>query len=237
MMFEKAPEIKEAACADLVAGAILPRSVLLIDSYALRREAFQLMLSAHAKDIRFQSIPAAPLAPSGAHDVILLAVDRSEAGAAQACAELASMRQFHDKTPVAALVHDEDATLTVKLLTAGFAGVISMSLEVSLVLAAIRLMCCGGAFIPKHILGAHAGCAGVPAPSLSNALTRREKEILDFVREGKPNKIIAHRLSITESTVKVHLQNIMRKMKVTNRTEVAVLGRSTAFPFQHALAG
>ncbi len=46
-------------------------------------------------------------------------------------------------------------------------------------------------------------------------------EVLDRLKLGKTNKIIAHELEISESTVKVHIRNLMKKIKATNRTEVA----------------
>ncbi len=62
------------------------------------------------------------------------------------------------------------------------------------------------------------GESGESAPSLSP----RESAILDLLREGAPNKVIARRLSLTESTVKVHLKAILRKIRVKNRTQAAV---------------
>ena len=52
-------------------------------------------------------------------------------------------------------------------------------------------------------------------------LTRREREILALVVEGMPNAKIAETLWITEQTVKFHLSNIYRKLRVVNRTEAA----------------
>jgi DNA-binding NarL/FixJ family response regulator len=43
--------------------------------------------------------------------------------------------------------------------------------------------------------------------------------VLSHLRQGKANKIIAYELGMTESTVKVHIRNIMRKMGATNRTQ------------------
>jgi DNA-binding NarL/FixJ family response regulator len=51
-------------------------------------------------------------------------------------------------------------------------------------------------------------------------LTPREREVVDCLRQGKPNKIIAYELRMSLSTVKVHLRNIMRKMQVRNRMQV-----------------
>jgi DNA-binding NarL/FixJ family response regulator len=53
-------------------------------------------------------------------------------------------------------------------------------------------------------------------------LTRREHEVLGLVRNGKPNKLIARELMICEGTVKAHVQRIMRKLQVSNRTQVAL---------------
>jgi DNA-binding NarL/FixJ family response regulator len=45
--------------------------------------------------------------------------------------------------------------------------------------------------------------------------------VVEALRRGRANKIIAHELNLRESTVKVHIRNIMKKLNATNRTEVA----------------
>lgn len=60
---------------------------------------------------------------------------------------------------------------------------------------------------------------------LQQSLTPRQREVLCLLCEGKPNKIIAHRLNMQEGTVKVHVRQIMKKLKATNRTQVAFLAR------------
>ena len=49
----------------------------------------------------------------------------------------------------------------------------------------------------------------------------RQFAVADALRRGKANKIIAYELNMSESTVKVHIRNIMKKHKATNRTEAA----------------
>jgi DNA-binding NarL/FixJ family response regulator len=46
--------------------------------------------------------------------------------------------------------------------------------------------------------------------------------VLELLKEGKQNKIIAYKLGMCESTVKVHIRQIMRKLKATNRTQVVL---------------
>jgi DNA-binding NarL/FixJ family response regulator len=60
-----------------------------------------------------------------------------------------------------------------------------------------------------------------PAHQRLGQLTRREYAVLDLLAAGMTNAQIAERLSIQESTVKFHLQNIFQKLGVTNRTEAA----------------
>ena len=67
----------------------------------------------------------------------------------------------------------------------------------------------------------------VRSPSSPQALTEplaeRETEVLRLLARGKANKQIAYELNMREGTVKVHIRNIMRKLKAKNRTEVAIL--------------
>jgi DNA-binding CsgD family transcriptional regulator len=61
-------------------------------------------------------------------------------------------------------------------------------------------------------------------------LTPREQEVAHGVMEGKANKLIAAELALSENTIKMHLTQIMRKLKVTNRTQVVLLLRSKPEP-------
>jgi DNA-binding NarL/FixJ family response regulator len=56
---------------------------------------------------------------------------------------------------------------------------------------------------------------------LDNIFTARQAAVIDALRRGKANKIIAYELNMRESTVKVHVRNIMKKLNAKNRTEVA----------------
>ena len=58
------------------------------------------------------------------------------------------------------------------------------------------------------------------AGGASSQFTRTELAILDRLKLGKANKIIAHELGVSESTVKVHIGRMMKKLKVTNRTQI-----------------
>lgn len=53
-------------------------------------------------------------------------------------------------------------------------------------------------------------------------LTARQIAVGEAIRQGKANKQIAYELDMRESTVKVHIRNIMKKLNAKNRTDVAV---------------
>lgn len=61
-------------------------------------------------------------------------------------------------------------------------------------------------------------------------LSPRQAQIIELVRRGLPNKIIAHEVGIQESTVKVHIRSIMRKLNASNRTAVAVYAAQMQAP-------
>jgi DNA-binding NarL/FixJ family response regulator len=108
------------------------------------------------------------------------------------------------------------------LLNNGAQGFIpTLTTEMPAALAAIRFVKDGGTFAPLDVLLAGRK-ENLPPPReapMATRLTSRQMTVLTHLRQGKSNKIIAHDLGMTESTVKVHVRNIMRKMGATNRTQ------------------
>jgi DNA-binding NarL/FixJ family response regulator len=113
----------------------------------------------------------------------------------------------------------------------GLQGSLPLSSSTDVAAAAIRLVVAGGAYRP-HEAGAtqpapHAHALPEPEEAV---LTPREQSVLELLGRGLPNKTIAHELSMSLGTVKVHVHNIMAKFKVRNRTAAAVAqpGRGSA---------
>jgi DNA-binding NarL/FixJ family response regulator len=139
------------------------------------------------------------------------------------------VRQHLARTPVALLSDRDDVENVLKAVTCGVRGFIPTSLEAELAIAALRLIAAGGTFIPTDAL--HAATTKTDTgsdydrPSLPEELelTLRELSVIDLMCEGKPNKVIAGRLDLQESTVKVHVRNILRKLNAANRTQAALV--------------
>lgn len=95
------------------------------------------------------------------------------------------------------------------------------SAEPELLLLAIRAAASGSAYLDPQI--AHHILGSVRAPTLSTSpLTERETEVLRCIADGQSNKEIAAQLSISVSTVKFHIQDILQKLSATDRTQAAV---------------
>jgi DNA-binding NarL/FixJ family response regulator len=124
----------------------------------------------------------------------------------------------------------EDPAEIVGALERGARGYISMSSNLDVAIAAIRLVRAGGTFVPASGLLSSRGAAAAPAAEVDtrskqrqNLFTQRQLEVIDRLRKGESNKLIAYKLNMGECTVKVHVRNIMRKIKARNRTEIAFL--------------
>lgn len=68
-----------------------------------------------------------------------------------------------------------------------------------------------------------AEAAAPPPPDPFAALSPREREILDLIARGDSNKEIARELGIAETTVKIHVQHLLRKLELDSRVQAAVL--------------
>lgn len=135
----------------------------------------------------------------------------------KACAEFSP-------APVILLSDAEDLSQVLIALDCGAKGYIPTSLNVGVCIQAISLVARGGIFVPaSSVLGMSRvlHSEGGPVRPFSGMFTDRQAKVADALRQGKANKIIAYELKLRESTVKVHIRNIMRKLKATNRTEVA----------------
>jgi DNA-binding NarL/FixJ family response regulator len=110
----------------------------------------------------------------------------------------------------------EDIALIRMMLEQGVRGYIPVSLPLEVAIEAIRLVEAGGVFVPASSLM-------TPSEGLHGHFTARQATVVEALCQGKANKRIAHELNMCESTVKVHVRNIMKKLRAKNRTEVALI--------------
>lgn len=124
--------------------------------------------------------------------------------------------------PIVVLTYALELDTARKVLDCGVKGYIPMTMGFEIAMEAVRFVFSGGTYIPPECMS-----SGDPDPprSLRESLpeiTARQRAVIQAIQLGKSNKVIAFELDVCESTVKVHIRNIMKKLKVKNRTQLAV---------------
>jgi len=133
------------------------------------------------------------------------------------------------------LTVSEEAEDLFEALKSGACGYLLKNIEAETLENAIRAAAKGESVISPNMLGKllvgiRAGKSGLSSPAINDArsnteletLTKRELQILRCIANGQSNKLIGRELDITESTVKIHVQNIFRKLGLTSRVQAAV---------------
>jgi DNA-binding NarL/FixJ family response regulator len=138
---------------------------------------------------------------------------------------IAELVKENHPTPVVILADTDELEQILRVLNLGAKAYIPSSIGFEICVEAIKFAVAGGTFVPASTLLAlndsieKAGAVNVDRP-MASVFTERQEEVVQALRRGKANKIIAYELNLRESTVKVHIRNIMKKLKATNRTEV-----------------
>jgi DNA-binding NarL/FixJ family response regulator len=147
------------------------------------------------------------------------------ADSAQFLRDIQKLSSAKKRVPTVILSDQEGVGYVVDALDKGLQGYIPTNLSLDVVVEAIRLVRAGGVFVPASCLAAARNGSVRPAAktALSKMFTGRQEAVIDALRQGKANKTIAYELRLQESTVKVHIRNIMKKLKAKNRTEVAYI--------------
>jgi DNA-binding NarL/FixJ family response regulator len=232
-VLEAAPAIKaleRAEPARRPSVAAPEATVLLVDGRPLVRECL-----AHALRAEWS---AAQITTSGWDRLDGVAGDEGvdlcvacEAGAGEV-----GIDRLSAAFPSAALVVISDDQRYASIARAagqGARGYFSTSIELRVLVQALRLVLVGGTALPVAVTLAPEPAAAPTRAPASPALSRfsaelftpKELEVLRSLASGRQNKLIAHELAICETTVKVHLRHIFRKLGTTNRTHAALLAR------------
>ncbi|RPF71177.1 LuxR C-terminal-related transcriptional regulator [Aurantiacibacter spongiae] len=215
----------------MAAPTMREASVLLVDPHPVTRHAILAALEA-TQGLSLSSCGAS----LDAHDVldppdivVLRLPDRNANGSQTS--ELARARElFPDAVHVAIVDFGEQHDIVGTLLNAGAGAIFDDRSALSELGAVLRLAAAGYAVLPADTFDAiMAMLASDGSENAANGdvrsgfgeLTARQCEVLDLLVKGHSNKTIAQMLSISESTVKVHVRAIMAESGLRNRTQIA----------------
>ncbi|SDG42702.1 MULTISPECIES: two-component system response regulator NarL [unclassified Duganella] len=136
------------------------------------------------------------------------------------------MRQDSPESAIVMLTVSEDAEDLSTALKAGASGYLLKNIDTDYLTRAIRRAAAGETVVAEAMtakLVAQLQSASMPpAASELDKLTPREREILDCLARGESNKGIARILDLAESTVKIHVQSVLKKLKLSSRVQAAV---------------
>jgi DNA-binding NarL/FixJ family response regulator len=137
------------------------------------------------------------------------------------------LSQTENPAPVVVMSDNEDPDHIIAVLEKGARGFLPTDMSLEIAIEALHLVLAGGVFVPVSTLLAARSMPNGPlstkAAEHAEIFTARQIAVIEALRKGKANKIIAYELNMCESTVKVHVRNIMKKLSAKNRTQVAFL--------------
>ena len=137
--------------------------------------------------------------------------------------EFERLEALAPNVPIVVISDTASSDEIMRIIGYGARGYIPTTMPYHLAVEAVRFVEAGGTFVPAANL--LAGRDRTKQAGAANALTERQMKVVEAVGHGFANKQIAHKLKMSENTVKVHLRHIMKKLNVRNRTEIAIMTR------------
>lgn len=135
------------------------------------------------------------------------------------------IRELKSKSPNSSLVvisASEDIRNIRKILATGIKGYIPKRSDPKIMHNALKLILDGGTYIPPALIETSSENRLNGYKNSSKTLTNRQSQVLDLIAQGKSNKQIAYEMGVSEATVKLHINALLRSLKVNNRTQAVV---------------
>lgn len=219
-------------------AAAAPVTLLVVDDHTLFRRGLIALLGQdtglHVVGEAGDAAEALRLVPTLQPDVILL--DNHLPGVMGVDA-IRGLREVSPRSRVLMLTVSEDSQDLAAALRNGAQGYLLKTIDGDLLAQAIRRAAQGEPVVSPELMGklvaafqsqgAPSAASPVPAPEVAASdsgtpLSPREEEVLREIARGMSNKEIARVLDIAETTVKIHVQHILRKLGLTSRVQAAV---------------
>lgn len=202
-------------------------NILLIDDHTLFRTGLRFLLEqedlfnviGEAADGLAGIKLAAQLQP----DVVLLDLDMPVMNGLEALPQLLNS---NPNLAVIILTVSEDAIDLTECMRLGARGYLLKNIETHFLINSIHKAVEGDSILSPEMTSKLISQLRSPTPvaedSQLSTLTQREKETLAWLAKGASNKVIAKSMNVAESTIKVHVQNILRKLNLNSRVQAAV---------------
>lgn len=213
-------------------------NILLVDDHGLFRSGIRLLLQSedgfHIVGEAADGLEAVKSAHQLRPDLVLL--DLNLPG----LSGLEALRLVKEDLPgcsVLMLTVSEDAADLVSALRGGADGYVLKNCDAGYLTDSIRRVVNGESVVSPMLIGKLVEQLREPSreegvPRELDTLTPREKQVVQLIAKGESNKMIARHLELSESTVKIHVQNILKKLGLGSRVQIAVYALSSELPGQ-----
>ncbi|EJO32510.1 response regulator [Achromobacter marplatensis] len=209
----------------------MPIRILLVDDHTLFRSGVRLLLQ---RQPDFEVVAEAGDGVEGIKrakelkpDVILLDLNLPGLSGLET---LQLLTQDLPSCAVIILTVSEEADELGQALRDGARGYLVKNIDAEVLTSAIRRAAAGESVIAESMTaklvdqfrGAASQAAQASGSAERHRLTARETQIVQCLARGASNKVIARELDVSETTVKIHVQNVLKKLNLTSRVQVAV---------------
>lgn len=205
--------------------------ILLVDDHTLFRSGLKALLSRQA-DFEIvgeasDGLEGVKLAEQLKPDLVLLDLDMPVMNGTEA---LAQMLAANRELPVVMLTVSEDAEDLKEAFVLGARGYLVKNIDAEYLVNSVRQVVAGESVMSPEmtskfvngIRAKHLSLMPEVRPETVKSLTERERQILGCLAQGASNREMAKLLNMSESTVKAHLQRIMRRFDFSSRVQAAV---------------
>jgi two-component system nitrate/nitrite response regulator NarL len=204
-----------------------PIRVLIIDDHTLFRSGIKLLLE---RQTGFEVVGEASDGLDGVKrakqlkpDVVLLDLHMPGTGG---LVTIPLLREDAPQTEIILLTVSEDADDLLEALRAGARGYLLKNIETDFLIDSICRAAAGETVMSSQMASKLADTIRISQKMIIDnnpeKLTPREREIIVMLASGASNKEIARTLDLAESTVKIHVQGILRKLNLSSRVQAAV---------------
>jgi DNA-binding NarL/FixJ family response regulator len=203
--------------------------VLIIDDHPLYRKALLEIVGGLEKSVNSYeaaSISEAleSISSNAEFDLVLLDLNLPDANGLMT---LLPVCQSVNNCPVVIISANSNKSLIIAALNSGARGYIHKSCSNDEIRNALTFVLNGGTYIPSEILEDLSETT--VKYDLNKTITRRQDDVLQLMAKGMSNKEISQQLGIAETTVRVHVSDIIRHFQAHNRTDAVLLAQKFGF--------
>ncbi len=201
------------------------KSCLICDDHAILREAMTQTMRKGWPNIDVTEAADYPSAWRAATTSFDLCISDLLMPGSDPVEGIAQLRNLQPQMPIVILTGSTEDRLMLDLLALGVRGFVPKSSSGPVLKAAIDLVIAGGKYLPPGILALAQGQPKESETPPTIQLTKQQKLVLLELKAGQTNKEIAIVLGVAPSTVKFHVDELLRKLDARNRSEALYKAR------------